>query len=142
MKIKLLSLVILGLVLANIADAQSRAKKPDLLGTWKCSSEGLLLGDGTHAIAPTEAPAAVGIEMVYAFESQEGNKVFGTKTSDQHSEPVLGIISFDNRSVEMVDEDGYITWSIVGKKIATAIYRKSSPTALVIVRSRCRKQKE
>jgi hypothetical protein len=142
MKMKLLSLAILSLVLVNIVSAQSRAKKPDLLGSWKCSSEGLLLGDGSHAIAPTETPTAVGKNMLYVFESQEGNKVFGTKTSDKHSEPVLGIISFNNRSVELVDEDGYITWSIIDKKRATAIYRKASPTALVIIRSRCRKQKE
>lgn len=142
MQMKLLSLVILSLVFANIAGAQNRARKPDLLGTWKCSTEGLLLGDGTHGIAATETPTAIGKEMTYVFESQEGNKVFGTKTSDQHSEPVLGIFNFNGRSVAMVDEDGYIDWSISGKNRATAIYRKASPTALVVIRSRCRKQKE
>lgn len=136
----LFSLALVIVCACSVAQAQSKPKMPNLLGTWECRGQGILLGQGNHVADPALTPTAIDLTTTYVFTSQDGHRVIGTRSSALASEQLIGVVDFDNRTVEMVDEDGFITWTVTGKRKATSIYREATSTSMVAARAHCQKQ--
>ena len=80
---------------------------PDLTGTWvMVESSGVRQGNLGHS-EPTTEPAfdQRGGVWTNTIEEQHDRSFSGTRTSENHSEMLIGTIGYDGRTIYMVDED-------------------------------------
>lgn len=99
-------------------------KIPNLIGTWAVKSEAALLtkggppGDWTHHRGVLSNLTA---ELV--ITKQEGRVLYGTFTSSLATENMAGVIGWDNKTLYLVDMDGFTDATIVSPDKITSIYR-------------------
>lgn len=88
---------------------------PNLVGTWAVKSEAALLtkGDGlgewTHH---KDALSSLSAEIV--ITKQQGRVFYATFTSQRASENMAGVIGWDNKTLYLVDMDGFTDATLVG----------------------------
>ena len=99
-------------------------KLPNLVGTWSVKSEAGLLtkggppGDWTHH---RDALSNLTAEIV--ITKQEGRVFYATFTSKLAMENMAGVIGWDNKTLYLVDMDGFTDATIVNPDKITCIYR-------------------
>ena len=97
---------------------------PNLVGTWTVKSEAALLtkggspGDWTHH---REALSTLNAELV--ITQQQGRVFYATFTSKLASENMAGVIGWDNKTLYLVDMDGFTDATLVSPDKITCIYR-------------------
>ena len=97
---------------------------PNLVGTWAVKSEAALLtkgnspGEWTHHQTPLSTLTA---EIV--FTKQQGRVFYATFTSKLATENMAGVIGWDNKTLYLVDMDGFTDATIVTPDKITCIYR-------------------
>lgn len=87
---------------------------PDMVGNWTGTFNGVGFLKNTHWMTSGNATYWEA-ENTLIIEEQNGTRFVGTMTSAENplqTETVLGIISSDNESITLVDEDGYL-WGVV-----------------------------
>lgn len=90
------------------------ADMPDMVGNWTGTFNGVGFLKNTHWMTSGNATYWEA-ENTLIIEEQNGTRFVGTMTSAENplqTETVLGIISSDNESITLVDEDGYL-WGVV-----------------------------
>lgn len=123
MKKVVLFLTLLILVLAT-AVCSAENKIPDLVGTWSVKSEAAVLfkgedpGDWTHHKDSYSRLTA----EIHIFK-QQGRVFYATFTSKMASENMAGVIGWDNKTLYLVDMDGFTDATLVNKDKITCIYR-------------------
>lgn len=99
-------------------------KIPNLVGTWAVKSEAALLtkggppGDWTHH---RDALSNLTAQMI--INKQEGRVIYGTFVSSLAMENIAGVIGWDNKTLYLVDMDGFTDATIVSPDKITSIYR-------------------
>jgi len=103
----------------------AEAAIPNLVGTWNVKSEAALLtkegnapGEWTHH---TNEFSILNAELT--ITRQQGRVVYGTFKSKMATENMAGVIGWDNKTLYMVDQDGYTDATIVSKDKITSVYR-------------------
>ena len=97
---------------------------PNLVGTWAVKSEAALLskggqpGDWTHH---RDALSSLSAELV--ITKQQGRVFYATFTSKLASENMAGVIGWDNKTLYLVDMDGFTDATLVSPDKITCIYR-------------------
>ncbi len=87
---------------------------PDMVGNWTGTSNGVGFLKNTHWMTSGNA-SYYEAENTLIIEEQNGTRFVGKMISVENplqTETVLGIISSDNESITLVDEDGYL-WGVV-----------------------------
>ena len=108
-------------------------KLPNLIGTWIVKSEGAVLtkgsspGDWTHYQGRLSNITA---ELV--ITKQEGRVFYGTITSKLASENLAGVIGWDNKTLYLVDMDGFTDATLVSPDKITSIYRHTTDKDSVV----------
>lgn len=106
---------------------------PNLVGTWTVKSQAILMlkgdapGKYTHY---TKQVNTSGGEVV--ITKQEGRLLWGTFTSPKMTEDFIAAIGFDNKSISLVDQDGFMDGTLVDKDTIQSVYRHASPADSVI----------
>ncbi len=106
---------------------------PDLVGTWSVKAEGAVMvqgkdpGEKTHWKSGQTTMAS---EM--QITEQQGRIVKGTFRSPKTSEPFVGAIGHDGKTVYFVDTDGYLDARIVDANTIESVYRHSTPKSSVV----------
>lgn len=109
--------ILLVLSLFVVGTAVAGGDVPDLKGTWVGSDlQGMKIGkdDPKHHEPDSKSDGVHTIEFTLNIESQKGRLLKGTHSSKTNKERVLGVISSDNKSFYLVDEDSHF----VGKLLA------------------------
>jgi hypothetical protein len=102
----------------------AKESMPNLIGTWAVKSEAALLtkggppGDWTHH---RDALSNLTAEIV--ITKQEGRVFYATFTSKLATENMAGVIGWDNKTLYLVDMDGFTDATIVSPDKITCIYR-------------------
>jgi hypothetical protein len=106
-------IVLLATLTAAPAAAQQGAI-PDLRGTWKGTSESIILGTGNphHAAAPAAEPRLNSVEFTATIDKQDGRRVSGTFSSPRGNDKFVAVISRNN-TIFVVDDDGYTVGTIL-----------------------------
>lgn len=123
MKKTILCLALL-VFLLGVGVCSAAEKIPNLVGTWAVKSEAALLtkggppGDWTHH---RDVFSNLTAELV--ITKQEGRVLYGTFTSSQATENMAGVIGWDNKTLYLVDMDGFTDATIVSPDKITSIYR-------------------
>lgn len=103
---------------------------PDLRGTWVGTHHGVRHYRSpepraqTHHKAQTPFPE---IPFTLKIDKQEGFRFSGTKFSEQWSESISGVIGFDNKTVYMADDNGFLFCRLVSHNKMEQIYLHIAP---------------
>ncbi|MDR7865769.1 MAG: hypothetical protein RIN56_03070 [Sporomusaceae bacterium] len=120
---KILGVLLLTFVLGT-GVCFAEAEIPNLVGTWTTQSEAALLskaggtGEWTHH---SQEFSTLSAELVVT--KQQGRVIYATFTSKMASEQMAGVIGWDNKTLYLVDQDGFTDATIVSKDKITCIYR-------------------
>lgn len=119
---------------AAFAAGSARAEDPpNLIGTWKGSTQAVYIGSNPYRVAEKTGPnlSTTAIEFTYAITEQKGNVFAGTSSGGKYSETLIGAISPDNRSGVMSDDDGQYVFTIRDGSTLDLCYQHSFPTSRV-----------
>ena len=126
-------------LLAFCAPALATDDVPDLVGNWTgISSGGIIYGpsDYTIDISPGETRFSQGMNRTLVIEEQRGRSFVGVRfqtDKPENSEVILGVIGFDNQTLYMVDEDGYIDARLLSPTEIEVIYREVDPEGMLVI---------
>ena len=106
------------LVALGISDAaRGQDAIPKLTGTWTGTfTGGVRFGGGDLSPAdpkPIFVSEALKRQYTLKIDEQQGRGVLGTWSSTSGSQPIQGVIRLDNRTVQLVDTDSYLTATIL-----------------------------
>lgn len=135
-KLRAISGLVTLLAGAGIAMAQ---EVPDLKGTWT-PVEGAHLVDGpsrhlesgTVPVPGDDTLQRHSSKFVFRFEAQEGRTFWGSLSSAQVSEKLIGAISVDGKRFVMADRDGTFDGSIVNADTLDYCYTHVTPTDIAV----------
>jgi hypothetical protein len=111
---------------AEMAAAQDAPQLPDLKGRWVGTGESVVMGNPLHHggdAASRDKPRLSAVEFTYTIKGQDGRRFWGTSTSQRNTEPIIGVIGFDGKTLTMQDSDGTIEGTIVDTDTIEFIYR-------------------
>jgi len=121
---------------AGIVAAQDAAQLPDLKGRWVGTSEAVVLGNAPHHggdAGSQNKPRLSAAEFTITIEGQDGRRFWGTIVSKGNQEPLLGVIGFDGKTIQMQDSDGSSQAVIVDRDTIEAIYHHTGGSLVVAV---------
>lgn len=135
----LLSLTVVGYV--TVSGQTETEEIPDVLGAWNGPATGISV-DFDPESKPGERTVDHGIDpglidgtaIYYEFDVQEGRRFSGLKISPRAEEAVIGVISGDNKTVYMVDEDGHYFGELLGPDEMEIIYLETNKGGLIATR--------
>ena len=107
------------------ASAAAQSPVPDLTGTWKGTSESVILGSGNTHHAQGQAAQMREVPFTLVVEKQEGRRFYGTFSSPRAKERVIAVIS-RNGTIMMADDDGYTTGTVLAPNRIELCYLRSS----------------
>ena len=118
-------MVVLTVPFATSAAAQSPV--PDLTGTWKGTSESVVLGTGNthHSKGQAQAAQMRQVPFTLVVDRQEGRRFSGTFSSPRSSERVVAVIS-RNGAIMMADDDGYTIGSVLAPNRIELCYLRAA----------------
>jgi hypothetical protein len=133
-----------GLTLAAIVSSSAFAadQPPDIKGKWVGKTYTIVAGSGGHW--PTnkgtfEKPGLFEKDIVIEVTGQEGRRFWGVQTisgnGESTQEPMIGeLTGKGNRTVVIVDTDGYLNGQLVSKNVLSFCYMQAggkSPSSVV-----------
>ncbi len=119
------------LVLGGMSSAtQAQEDWPDLTGDWSGESEAVVIGDTLHHEAG-DMPHLSSVMFTLAIEGQDGRRFWGTISSGEDSEPLIGVIRNDRRTIHFTDSDGYGFLELVAEDVIEHCYVHANPGSQV-----------
>lgn len=115
---------------------------PNLVGTWTVQAEGTVLPKSSVPWELTHYKgdfSAISADIVVS--QQQGRIFHGTFKSLKAIENIIGVIGWDNKSIYIVDQDGFIDGVIVNNDKISYIYRHVSPNDSVVAAGTCIRKK-
>jgi hypothetical protein len=105
---------------------------PDLKGTWTGTNYGMVAGHTPHTEKrKMDQVKTLDLTLTIKIDKQEGARFAGIKTSKKYSERVVGVIAPDNKTIYMVDEDGYFDGRLTPDNKLELCYRHTNRYGLV-----------
>ena len=125
------SIAMLATIVAT-SSATAENAIPNLLGTWKGSSETIILGAGNshHDVAATDEPKLNSVAFTMTIDKQDGRRFSGTFSSARASEKVIAVVSHSG-TIYMVDDDGHEIGTMLAPNRMELCYLKQSPASRV-----------
>jgi hypothetical protein len=110
---------------------------PDLVGNWTGVHYGVRLGSSDYSPETSSEDLSYRDEGYFTLiiEEQNGQRFAGERISNanpENSEAILGVISFDNETVYMVDEDGYFDGKLISATEMELVYREVDPEGMIV----------
>jgi hypothetical protein len=128
--------IIFGLTLFAIVSSSALAadQPPNIKGKWVGKTHTIVAGSGGHW--PTnkgtlEKPGLFEKDLVIEVTGQEGRRFWGIQTlsgnGESTQEPMIGeLTGRDNRTVVIVDSDGYLNGQLVDDDVLSFCYTQAS----------------
>jgi hypothetical protein len=109
------------------------ADPPNLVGNWIVTAyEGVAVGASSHRQVddPDEVRFKSKSAATYEIVEQDGRSLVGKRVSSREEEQLLGIITFDNTSFYMADDDQIFIGEILSANELQLCGVKYGPTAI------------
>jgi len=81
------------------------------------------------------------LQLTLKIDLQDGCRFSGTKSSPKYSERILGMMSNDNKTFYMVDEDGYFFGKLLSSTKMEVCYMHATRYGIVAARTVYTKKK-
>ena len=126
----------------KVAAVAIATKVPDVKGTWIGTGEAVVLGNAPHhaPVPATDRPRLSQVEFTMNVEGQSGRRFWGTVASAGAQEPLIGVISFDGKTVYMRDSDGATEGVLVDRDTMDVVYGHSG-TSMVVSANRFKRKR-
>lgn len=110
---------------------------PDLVGNWTGVHSGLRLGSSDYSPEMSSENLSYRDEgsFTMVIEEQNGRRFAGERfptEKSEMSEAILGVISFDDETLYMVDEDGYFEGKLISATEMEVVYREVDPDGMIV----------
>jgi hypothetical protein len=114
--ITVLTVLVLAVLTAASASAQTALLSPDLRGTWKGETEAIIMGNAGSHHPPVQVPEPqlTSVALTLTIDRQEGRRFAGTLASARSREVILGVVSRTG-TLFMADDDGYDFATLLGE---------------------------
>lgn len=89
---------------------------PNLIGKWEGQAKAIIVGSSDHKGVSKE-PTTHTTPWVIEIQGQKGRFFWGTSSSPEYSESIIGQIDPDGHSIYIVEEDGMYIGKIIGNKM-------------------------
>ena len=130
-RLSTLSATLLALALPALADGA-----PSLVGTWKGIADSAVMVGGTpyrkgkpnDKVTFADQP----IEFTFEIKEQKGLRFAGVLKGLKKTETLIGYIHADNKSGQMLDDDGEYTFTLSDPSTMEVCYSHSKPDSKVI----------
>jgi hypothetical protein len=123
--------VVIGLSVASIATAD---EFPDMVGTWKGTSEAVVLGNPAYypdRASEQSIPRSSSADFVLNLTHQDGRRMWGSVSSSHISEPWIGAFWNDGKSFQAVDSDGQIVGRMLDTNTMEVMYTQQVGRILI-----------
>lgn len=114
-------------ILGSVMVMAEESEIPNIIGTWKGTGEVITDVQGKNPVAHKDDTAPKPRAWTFIIDKQDGRTFSGTRTSSVASEKVIGVISYDNKSLYMVDEDGSIFARLLSENQMELVYLEIIP---------------
>ena len=116
--------VVVVLIVPALVAAESDI--PNLMGKWVGKARGIKYGkaDPMAHKKESELGKVTSLGFVITIDFQDGRAFSGTRATTRNSERLLGVIRSDNKTLYMVDEDGYLSGHLLSENKMEVIYRE------------------
>jgi hypothetical protein len=111
-----------------LAQTPAPSSFPDLRGTWKGESESIVSHGGNphHGTPPQSEPTLNSVPFTLTIDKQDGRRFSGNFSSPHATEQVIGVIS-RNRTILLVDTDGYAMGTLLAPNRLELCYLQIAP---------------
>jgi hypothetical protein len=117
-------------------------KAPDICGVWTGTNEGVIAGHTPHTERNKRGNVRLfNLQLTLKIDLQDGCRFSGTKISPKYSEKIVGVISIDNKTFYMVDEDGYFFGKLLSSTKMEVYYMHTTRYGIVAARTVYTKKK-
>ena len=114
--------------------AATEAAIPDLKGKWVGTSESIVTGIAKHHEAPEgDAPLLSSVEFTYVVEGQDGRRFWGTLTSPNFEEDMIGIVAKDGKTIVARSSEGEVRGTIADPDTIDITYSAGGDATVVAV---------
>lgn len=118
-------------VLATATGVKAQTGIPDLRGTWKGTSESIVLGGGNAHHSPSgQEPELRSVPFTLTVDKQDGRRLSGTFASPRSSSKVVAVISRSG-TVMLADTEGFSLGTMLAPGRMELCYLKHSPEARI-----------
>jgi hypothetical protein len=127
--------IICGLMLSVLGGYPAFAadKTPNMKGKWVGKTHSIVAGHGLHWPSNNgtfDKPGLFEKDLVIDVTGQEGNRFWGnqifTGNGEKTEEPMIGeLTGGDNKTVIIVDTDGYLNGRLVGNDVLSFCYTQA-----------------
>jgi hypothetical protein len=127
--------IICGLMLGALGGYPAFAadKTPNMKGKWVGKTHSIVAGQGLHwpsSNGTFEKPGLFEKDLVIDITGQEGNRFWGNQifsgNGEKTEEPMIGeLTGGDNKTVIIVDTDGYLNGRLVGNDVLSFCYTQA-----------------
>lgn len=144
MKVRMIRTVLLALVAAAAVlgswPAQAQEQMIDMRGTWTGWTTVTAIGQHKHTGHNAPEAKFYDFEITYRIEKQEGRRFVGKKMTKKHTEDLIGVVAFDNKSFYAVDSNGKMVGKINSPSEIETYYLEATPTAMIVSANRLKRQ--
>ena len=126
---------VLGLILAASISSSALAadQVPDIKGKWAGKTYSIVAGSGGHWPSNKgtfDKPGLSEKDLAIEITNQDGRRFWGNQTlsgnGENTQEPMIGeLTGKDNKTVVIVDTDGYLNGQLVGRDTLTFCYTQA-----------------
>ena len=125
--------VVLTALAALSCAAAAADQPPDVRGRWVGKTHSIVAGSGGHwptSKGTFEKPGLFEKDIVIEITGQEDRRFWGMQTlsgnGESTQEPMIGeLTGEDNRSVVLVDTDGYLNGRLTGENVLSFCYAQA-----------------
>lgn len=144
MKVRMIRTVLLALLAAAAVlgswPAQAQEQIIDMRGTWTGWTTVTAVGQHKHTGHNAPEAKFYDFEITYQIEKQEGRRFVGKKITKKHTEDLIGVVAFDNKSFYAVDSNGKMVGKINSPSEIETYYLEATPAAMIVSANRLRRQ--
>jgi hypothetical protein len=105
-------LLLVVLFVGQPLDAQAPV---DLRGSWTGTAVGIVSGEAAPGASTPGEPKFASLEWTMVIDKQDGRRLVGKRMSAGATESLIGVLSVDNATVYMVDDDNILIVRLISK---------------------------
>ena len=136
MRLVKISAVAAALTIATAAVAHAQTFI-DMKGNWSGTAKAIVEGLAAHHPAGDGSKPAGSIGRLdevtfrYKIEGQDGQRFWGTLSSPNRTDPVIGVIAADGKRLYVVTKDGFYDAIVVDNDTIDGCYRQRQPDSAI-----------